>query len=387
VVQRGCLFLLAKSERNLGSGVFADGHRPIDRPVEVHTCRRVQRQRQRRAQREGQNKTAKIANAQRTIILPSSTFDDIMIRRFSSRLLWTQRRHGQLSFAYEEDDADYYYENSSENDDDDTSSNGTVSASTTFDTLARHPSPSSSTMTRKPLKMVRFFLSHNQSYDDPRTTSTTGTGAEDEPEPDSGDGRLVVLYNPDEWWYSSQETADFRRQFNRERKWLMSLDAIVDVVGQGHHHRRRPTTTTTTSFGSLMVNIYGSILKRNGLYGRQKTLDIHKSHCRQLALWLEADHGGTSRAGLEKLLVPLVLHELLFGRKLHRDAVLRGCALASSTDRLREISADLSVCDQILAHTTAVALARVVVGSSSTKRSNNTGVLRRLVRPPNRVVR
>jgi hypothetical protein len=331
-------------------------------------------------------KTKIIANAQRTIILPLPTFNEIMIRRFSSRLLWTQRRHGQLSFAYAEDDADYYYENSSENDDDDTSSNGTVSASTTFDTLARHPSPSSSTMTRKPLKMVRFFLSHNQSYDDPRTTSTTGTGAEDEPEPDSGDGRLVVLYNPDEWWYSSQETADFRRQFNRERKWLMSLDAIVDVVGQGHHYRR-PTTTTTTSFGSLMVNIYGSILKRNGLYGRQKTLDIHKSHCRQLALWLEADHGGTSRAGLEKLLVPLVLHELLFGRKLHRDAVLRGCALASSTDRLREISADLSVCDQILAHTTAVALARVVVGSSSTKRSNNTGVLRRLVRPPNRVVR
>jgi hypothetical protein len=311
-----------------------------------------------------------------------------MIRRFSSRLLWTQRRHGQLSFAYAEDDADYYYENSS---DDNTSSNdGTISASTTFNsgTLAQHPSPSSSSTMTKPLKLVRFFLSHNQSYDDPRTTTNAGTGEEVEPEPEGDDdGRLVSCYDPDEWWYSSQETAVFCRQFNRERKWLMSLDAIVDAVGGSHHHRRL-TTTTRTSFGGLMVDIYGSILKRNGLNGRQKTLDIHKSHCRQLALWLEADHGGTSRAGLEKLLVPLVLHELLFGRKLHRDAVLRGCAMASSNDRLREISADLSVCDQILAHTTAVALARVVVGSSSTKRSSNTGVLRRLVvRPPNRVVR
>jgi hypothetical protein len=274
-------------------------------------------------------------------------------------------------FAYTEEADEYYYES-------DDSSTWTFStaiggggggsracASMTMTTMT--------TMPHKPFKVVRFFLSHNEFHDDPRTSSGSTAG-------DNGSinsNSSVYYYDREELWYSSKETTEFRMQFHRERKWLISLDTMVAVVGT------RGGSSRSMNFGSLLIDVYGNILQRHdtlrGSGRHRRQLDISKAHCRKLAKWLESDYYGW--AGLEKLLVPHVLDDLLLGRQCHRDAVLASSAVSASPDQLREISIEWSIIDQVLAQTTAVALAMVV----TKQRTGTTGALRLVL--PNRVVR
>jgi hypothetical protein len=303
-------------------------------------------------------------------------------RQQQERPKMVKRWDSQMSlFACKEEEDEYYYES-----DDSSTWTFSTAAGTGGGGGGSRACASVAMMTttmptpqHKPFKLVRFFLSHNEFHDDPRTSGSSTASDNDSSCIGSSSSSSVYYYDRQEWWYSNKETAEFRIQFQRERKWLISLDTMVAVVGRGG------TSSRSMNFSSLLIDVYGNILQRHytlrGGGGRHRRcrLDISKAHCRKLAKWLESDYYGW--AGLEKLLVPHVLDDLLLGRQCHRDAVLESCAVASP-DRLREISTEWSIIDQVLAQTTAVALAMVV----TKQRAGTTGAALRLVLPT-RVVR
>lgn len=219
-----------------------------------------------------------------------------MVRRFLRRI---KKQTSQLSFAYDEEE--YYYEERSQSDDD----MSTMSTSTTCTTI----SP-------RPVKVVRFFQSRNVYIDDPR----------DKVDPTQ--------------WYTRREINNFRVQFSDERKWMIALDSIIAADG-----------TRSNNFCGILTNVYGNILKRNSAASGE--IDISFPHCRKLSKWLTKE-----RTGLEKFLVPHVTTDILAGRKQHRDTILVAQS-KMSPEELGLMSSEMSAVDRVFVQTTAVALALV----------------------------